>query len=163
MANTHSRQLSTISVVLTFLLAAAVPGAASEPASTVPLLDHLGTHRYTITTRVPLAQRYFDQGLRLYYAFNHAEAIRAFEEASRLDPDCAMCYWGIALAHGPNINAPMERPAALAAYDAIQKAVARQAAAGPAEDLEAWGARRVARFSHRRLETRRGAHGHGHQ
>ncbi|HET8721293.1 MAG TPA: hypothetical protein VFM24_04655 [Nitrospira sp.] len=133
MANTHSRQLSTISVVLTFLLAAAVPGAASEPASTVPLFDNLGTHHYTITTRVPLAQRYFDQGLRLYYAFNHAEAIRAFEEASRLDPDCAMCYWGIALAHGPNINAPMERPAALAAYDAIQKAVARQAAADPKE------------------------------
>lgn len=70
-------------------------------------------------------QRYFDQGLRLYYGFNHAEAIRAFEEAARQDPACAMCYWGVALAHGPNINAPMDRAAALAAYAAIQKAIAR--------------------------------------
>jgi tetratricopeptide (TPR) repeat protein len=70
------------------------------------------------------AQRYFDQGMRLYYAFNHQEAIRAFEDAARLDPKCAMCPWGIALALGPNINAPMEDEAARAAYAAIRKALA---------------------------------------
>jgi tetratricopeptide (TPR) repeat protein len=121
--------------VLTFVLfAGAVSGAtASSPPPVVPLFDNLGTHHYTISTRVPTTQRYFDQGLRLYYAFNHAEAIRAFEEASRLDPDCAMCSWGVALAHGPNINAPMAREAALAAYHAIQEAIAHE---GPANAKE---------------------------
>jgi tetratricopeptide (TPR) repeat protein len=124
----------TIFQALTFvLLAGTVVVASSQPPSAVPLFDNLGSHHYAITTQAPLAQRYFDQGLRLYYAFNHAEAIRAFEEASRLDPDCAMGYWGLALAHGPNINAPMEREAALAAYDAIQKAIAREAAANTKE------------------------------
>jgi tetratricopeptide (TPR) repeat protein len=92
--------------------------------SAVPLYDNLGKHHYRITTRVPQAQRYFDQGLRLYYAFNHQESIRAFEEAARLDPGCAMCPWGIALALGPNINAPMDADAARAAYGAIRKALA---------------------------------------
>jgi tetratricopeptide (TPR) repeat protein len=99
----------------------------------VPLFDNLGAHHYGISTPVPLTQRYFDQGLRLYYAFNHAESIRAFQEAFRLDPDCAMCYWGVALAHGPNINAPMDRESALAAYDAIQKAIAREPTADTRE------------------------------
>ena len=119
--------------ILTVALLPGIVAASLQPSSAVPLFDNLGGHHYAITTRVPLAQRYFDQGLRLYYAFNHAEAIHAFEEASRLDPDCAMCYWGLALAHGPNINAPMERGAALAAYDAIQKAIAREATANTKE------------------------------
>ena len=93
-------------------------------AGTVPLYENLGNHHYPVTTGSPVVQRYFDQGVRLYYAFNHQEAIRAFEEAARLDPRCAMCYWGVALAHGPNINAPLEKPAALAAYAAIQQALA---------------------------------------
>ncbi|MBX3349166.1 MAG: hypothetical protein KF747_10515 [Nitrospira sp.] len=88
----------------------------------VPLYDKLGTLHYPITTAVPLAQRYFDQGLRLYYAFNHQEAIRSFHEGARLDPDCAMCYWGIALAYGPNINAPMDVASGRLAHDAIQQA-----------------------------------------
>ncbi|MGE3509896.1 MAG: hypothetical protein AB7N65_13540 [Vicinamibacterales bacterium] len=112
---------------------AAPPARAQSAPPTVPLFDNLGTHTYDITTSVRLAQRYFDQGLRLYYGFNHAEAIRAFQEAARRDADCAMCYWGIALALGPNINAPMERDAALAAYEAIQKAIAHEQAASPKE------------------------------
>jgi tetratricopeptide (TPR) repeat protein len=108
-------------------------GRAQSDGGSVPLYDNLGDHHYTITTDVPLAQRYFDQGLRLYYAFNHAEAIRAFEQATRLDPDCAICYWGIALAYGPNINAPMDSAAGVAAYAAIREALTRQAAAGPVE------------------------------
>ena len=87
----------------------APPARAQSAPPAGPLFDNLGTHHYDITPSMPLTQRYFDQGLRLYYGFNHAEAIRAFQEAARRDPDCAMCYWGIALALGPNINAPMER------------------------------------------------------
>ncbi|MEW5757338.1 MAG: hypothetical protein AB1810_13655 [Pseudomonadota bacterium] len=103
-------------------------GAQAAAESKVPLYDNLGKHHYAITTTVPLAQRYFDQGLRLYYAFNHQESIRAFTEAARLDPACAMCYWGIALAHGPNINAPtMDAAASKAAYAAIQQALERAA------------------------------------
>jgi tetratricopeptide (TPR) repeat protein len=107
--------------------------AAKSGAARVPLYNNLGTHQYRITTSVPMAQRYFDQGLRLYYAFNHQEAIRAFEEAARLDPQCAMAPWGIALALGPNINAPMEDEAARAAYAAIQKALKLAKNASPRE------------------------------
>lgn len=132
-----SRSLAMASAMVALILVLLPHAVSATPSQatpdSVPLFDHLGTHHYAITTSVPLAQRYFDQGLKLYYAFNHAEAVRAFEEASRLDPDCAMCYGGLALAYGPNINAPMEREAALAAYDAIQKAIAREATAGAKE------------------------------
>ena len=124
--------IATVFMVACFAGSGSATSSQPAPAS-LPLFDNLGTHHYAISTGVPLAQRYFDQGLRLYYAFNHAEAIRAFTEAFRLDPDCAMCHWGVALAHGPNINAPMEREAALAAYDAIQQAVLREAKANPKE------------------------------
>ena len=108
-------------------LGCVVPIAVAQTTSPdVPLYDNLGTYHYEVTTSSPLAQRYFDQGLRLYYAFNHAEAIRAFEEAARLDPHCAMCYWGIALALGPNINAPLDSAAGVAADAAIRQAVARE-------------------------------------
>ncbi len=99
-------------------------GHASSRGHEVPLYDNLGSHHHEITTMVPLAQRYFDQGLRLLYAFNHAEAAEAFGEAERLDPDCAMCAWGAALAYGPNINAPMEPEAGKAAYAAVRRAMA---------------------------------------
>ena len=75
---------------------------------TAPLLEGMGSWSRPISTRVPLVQRYFDQGLTLAYAFNHAEAERSFLEAARLDPSCAMCFWGAALVLGPNINAPMK-------------------------------------------------------
>lgn len=58
-----------------------------------PLLSNLGSYHFAITTKVKLAQRFFDQGFILAYGFNHAEAYRSFKEAARLDPDCAMCYW----------------------------------------------------------------------
>ena len=72
-----------------------------------PLFDGLGDLHFGVTTSVPKAQVYFDQGLRLAYAFNHAEAHRSFVEAARLDPACAMAYWGQAYVLGPNINDPM--------------------------------------------------------
>jgi len=101
----------------------AAPMALAAQTDAVPLYDDLGDHHYAITTSAPEAQAYFDQGLRLYYAFNHAEAIRAFREAQRLDPDCLMCWWGEALSFGPNINLPMDEPSGLAAYAAVQGAL----------------------------------------
>jgi tetratricopeptide (TPR) repeat protein len=112
--------------------APAAPVATGAPA----LLPGLGTWRHPVATRVPRAQRFFDQGLRLAYAFNHDEAARAFAEAARLDPACAMCRWGVAYALGPNINVPVtpeaERRAAAAAREARQLAERRaRAEPGP--------------------------------
>lgn len=116
----------------TLLILSSAAGAQPN-RSPIPLYDNLGDHHYAISTRVPAAQRYFDQGLRLYYAFNHAEAIRAFEEAARLDPRCAMCHWGSALAWGPNINLPMDSASGVAAHAAITRALAARAHAAPHE------------------------------
>ncbi len=96
---------------------------AESPTSEVVLFDNLGGHHHPITTDSDLVQRYFDQGLIFAYGFNHSEAERAFMEAARLDPECAMCYWGGALVLGPNINALMEDEAVPKAYDRVQKAV----------------------------------------
>ena len=109
-------------MVLVLLLAGCGDSQSGNSNAAVPLYDDLGNHHYAITTRVPEAQQYFDQGLRLHYAFNHAEAIRAFEEAARLDPDCASCYWETALSYGPNINARMDSASGVATYEALQKA-----------------------------------------
>jgi tetratricopeptide (TPR) repeat protein len=111
---------------------AALPAAAfadTEP----PLWDGLGPLGYQITTASALAQAYFDQGLRLAYAFNHGEAQRAFRKAQKLDPDCAMCFWGEALVLGPNINLPMQDDAVAPAFAASEKARALAGKAGPRE------------------------------
>lgn len=113
-------------VLVAVLLAAAACRSVSDVPA-VPPYDNLGDHHYTITTADSTVQHYFDQGLRLYYAFNHAEAIRAFDEASRRDPSCAMCRWGVALALGPNINAPMDSAAGAAAWVAIRVMLRRLA------------------------------------
>ena len=117
----------------------AMPGAAAQehqhpagrPAASAdtpagaqtPLYDNLGTLHMAITTRSPVAQRYFDQGLRLTYGFNHAEAINSFTEGTRQDSTCAMCWWGIAYALGPNINVPMDTAAVRPAWTALQRAL----------------------------------------
>lgn len=101
------------------------PAAPRNPAATVgevPLWSNLGTLTYPVSTNSPRAQNYFNQGLRLAYGFNHAEAQRAFRKAQELDPDCAMCHWGEALVLGPNINAPMESDAVAPAFAAVQRA-----------------------------------------
>ena len=118
-----------------------VPQARSNAASPAltfadsdpPLWDGLGSLAYKITTASPAAQSYFDQGLRLTHAFNHEEAQRAFRKAQKLDPDCAMCFWGEALVLGPNINMPMVEEAVAPAFAAAQKARALAAKAGPHE------------------------------
>ena len=95
-----------------------------------PLLEGLGDHTHKISSNVEGVQRYFDQGMIMAFAFNHAESIRSFKAAQKLDPSCAMCYWGEALALGPNINvnsdgkvimAPENR---IAAFKAINIAIA---------------------------------------
>ena len=115
------------------LLAIDLGAAAERPIPRVPLFDNLGTLHHPITTNSNEAQQYFDQGLRFVYAFNHEEAIMAFEEAARLDSSAAMAYWGVALASGPNINAAMDKAAERRAWDAVQKARSHRAHASPAE------------------------------
>ena len=106
---------------------------AASAGGDPPLWNNLGTLHYRITTAKPQAQKYFDQGLRLTYAFNHDEAIRAFKAAQRIDPQCAMCYWGEALALGPNINLPMPPEANAPALAAIKRAQLLQKPASPRE------------------------------
>src|SRR5688572_14287133 len=94
--------------------------SSGKPA---PLFEGFDVLNYPITTKNEEAQKYFNQGLLLAYAFNHAEAARSFFHAARLDPTCAMCYWGYAYVLGPNYNAGMEPDNYPRAYDAIQTAI----------------------------------------
>lgn len=111
-------------ILLLFALIAAPLACANRegPQAQIPLYGDLGDHHFPITTSDPATQSYFDQGIRLTYAFNHTEAIESFRQGARLDPNCAMCYWGIALAYGPNINLPMQPEAAKPAFDALTRA-----------------------------------------
>lgn len=84
-----------------------------------PLFEGLGNLSYKISTDNELAQKYFNQGLILAYGFNHAEAARSFYYATKLDPECAMCYWAYAYVLGPNYNAGMEDDHYERAYNAI--------------------------------------------
>ena len=105
------------------LIASAFAAPASE-AGPIPLFADLTTSPFPLSTRDTQARRYFSQGLLLTYGFNHAGAVRSFREAQRLDPKCAMCWWGEALALGPNINAPMDDRDQVAALDAMDRAMA---------------------------------------
>ncbi|MCE4565317.1 hypothetical protein INQ51_13450 [Maribellus sp. CM-23] len=103
-----------------------------------PLFDNLGTYFFPVTTRNDLAQKYFNQGLILSYGFNHAEAARSFYYATKLDPDCAMAYWGYAYVLGPNYNAGMESDNYARAYNAIQKAISLSKDVTPKEKGLIW-------------------------
>ncbi len=111
--------------------AAASDDASGEPLA--PMLEGLGDLHYPITTSSEAAQRFFDQGLRLVYAFNHAEAVRAFEEATRLDPEAAMPHWGKALALGRNLNDSMPHERELQALQSLSQAQERRDTAGERE------------------------------
>src|SRR5579872_1692510 len=100
-------------------------GAPSNPAT---LIAGLGSLHHPIATASDEAQKFFDQGLTLVYAFNHNEAVRSFERAAELDPHSPMPYWGKALALGPNYN-EVQPDREKAAYDAIQRARSLAAAA----------------------------------
>ncbi|HEY4309589.1 MAG TPA: hypothetical protein VGN12_09090 [Pirellulales bacterium] len=97
------------------------------------VIEGLGDHHHEITTAAPQSQRFFDQGLRLIYAFNHSEAIRAFRAIEDVDPRCAMAQWGIAYALGPNYNLPAEPERDKEAFAALEKAQRYAKQATPAE------------------------------
>src|SRR5262249_1687280 len=103
--------------------------ARQEQAKLMPGLSNLN---HPVSTKNPEAQKFFNQGLALIYAFNHEEARRSFEQAAKLDPNLAMAQWGIALAVGPNYNEPQIDPSRLLAADrALEKA--NELAAGASE------------------------------
>ena len=124
----------------------AMAPADSSSGGRTPLYDNLGTYHMAITTRSPVAQKYFDQGLRLTYGFNHDEAIKSYTEGTREDSTCAMCWWGIAYALGPNINVPMDTAAVRPAWAALQQAVRLAPGVSPREQayIKALEARYVA-------------------
>jgi len=93
----------------------------------VTLMSGLGRLHHPVSTKNPEAQKFFEQGLLLLYAFNHAESIRSFQRAAELDPDLAMAQWGIALALGPNINSDVDPAREKAAFEAVQKALSMKA------------------------------------
>ena len=118
-------------------------GEADKPGA--PVFAGLGAHHHPISTKNPETQKFFDQGINLLFGFNHAEAIRSFREAARLDPDCAICWWGVAFALGPNINLPMPDDAVAPAWAALSRAKALEARASPEE--RAWIEALAARYA----------------
>ncbi len=123
----------------------------------------LGSYSCPVTTSVPEAQLWFDRGLNWTYGYNHEEAVVCFLRAAEHDPQCAMAYWGVAYAAGPNYNLPWDlqdergrRKALALAYDAMQNALrladgctpveqaliqalpARYPQRDPAEDMHRW-------------------------
>ena len=110
------------------------PQSLADWARGATLFDGLGTYHRTVTTSAAEAQHYFDQGMRLMWAFNHDEATRAFARAAEIDSACALCYWGVALTVGPNYNLPvMAEPRAKVAWEALQQAERHAAMATPVE------------------------------
>jgi tetratricopeptide (TPR) repeat protein len=110
-------------LVFLFVAAAGADHPAAKPESPATLLSGLGDHRHPVSTRNAEAQKFFDQGLILLFAFNHDEAARSFARAAELDPDLAMAYWGLALVKGPNYNLDADDKQRLAAHEVLQKAL----------------------------------------
>ncbi len=120
--------------LLCVMAGCATPGERRADTGPAPFFEGMGEHRRPVSTTSETAQRYFDQGLVWAYAFNHDEAIRSFREATRLDPNCAMAWWGISLCNGPHINNPaMDEKHSQDAYEALQKALSHKLAATPTE------------------------------
>lgn len=109
-------------LVIGMMVGLSLPHMTFAKEEVVRLHGNLGRHHFRISTPIPMAQRYFDQGMILMYGFNHAEAARSFQYAQKLDPTCAMCFWGEALVLGPNINAPMADTAVAQAWAAVEQA-----------------------------------------
>jgi len=123
-----------LALVLSLACVAAVAQHPAEQAAPPPTLDEgLGDLHWQVSTSNADAQRFFDQGMRYLYAFNHEQAVRSFTHATELDPDLAMGYWGAALALGPNINMDVDPPREAQAFDAIHAAAAHQEHASPKE------------------------------
>src|SRR5918911_345795 len=121
------------------LLLTSLPALAQHrhqmPADTRPvmLMTGIGENYHAVSTENAEAQKFFDQGLLLVYAFNHDEAVRSFKRAAELDPNLAMAYWGVALALGPNINLDVDPDREKAAYEAEAAALALRSHASDEE------------------------------
>lgn len=115
------------------LFAVGTAFAAGNEKRPGPLLDRLGGLHHPVTTSSRLAQRYFDQGLILLFAFNHQEAARSFRSAATVDPACGMGWWGVAYALGPHVNKPMSAEDNALAWDALQRAQAAAPGLSPRE------------------------------
>lgn len=128
---------ASVAAILGLLLALGCGCSAKQPTRSEPsaraagdpqlrLYDDFGTYTRTVTTSVPEAQLWFDQGIQLLYGFNHDEAIRSFRQAAAVDPECAMCWWGVSYAHGLHINNPeMSEEQSRNGYEAAQEASRR--------------------------------------
>ncbi|MCP3914143.1 MAG: hypothetical protein GY711_01140 [bacterium] len=128
--------MSAIRPALLAVVLFAASACKSSPAEVPLALSYPGFDGYhrAVTTSNPEAQRWVDQGVQLLYGYNHDEAIRTFGEAARVDPDCAMAWWGIAYANGLHINNPkMSEAQSKAAYDAAQEALRCIPFASPSE------------------------------
>ncbi|MEZ4600519.1 MAG: hypothetical protein R2940_12090 [Syntrophotaleaceae bacterium] len=135
-ASTYSGFVTIFSLLLILVLTPVLlPGAASslaeektdpsaESSARVPLLDGLYAPPFSITTDSQEARDYFQQGLVLTFGFDHSDAEASYLEAARIDPDCAMAYWGASFVLGPNINAPMNDADVPQAYARLQSALA---------------------------------------
>ena len=127
-----SRKLWSIIGLLVALVAAGGPAGASNDYQ-APILEGLGEYAFPVTTENEMAQRFVSQGVLLTHGFNHPEAERSFREAARLDPRCAMAWWGVALVLGPNINLEMQPEAVAPAWEAIRNAENRAKSASQKE------------------------------
>ena len=128
------RTVTTLLLCAVFsLFAFAQDHTAHTTAKPASMMTGLGDLHHPVTTSNKEAQAFFDQGLRLIYAFNHDEAARSFQHAAELDPKLAMAYWGVAEAVGPNYNDPASEERFKQAHEAIQKAVDLSKGASPAE------------------------------
>jgi tetratricopeptide (TPR) repeat protein len=125
--------LTAVWVALCLTISAVAQNHSMETPKPVTLMTGLGDSHHPVSTKNAEAQQFFDQGLRLIYAFNHDEAARSFQKASELDPKLAMAYWGIAEAVGPNYNDPASEDRFKQAHAAIQKAVDLSSGAGDSE------------------------------
>jgi len=119
--------------VLLCLGVAAQEHAGHAQSRPVTLVTGLGDLHHPVSTHNAEAQKFFDQGLRFIFAFNHDEAARSFQHAAELDPRLAMAYWGVAEAVGPNYNDPADPQRYKRAHEAVQKAVDLSAAASPSD------------------------------
>jgi tetratricopeptide (TPR) repeat protein len=133
---TKLRKSLAVAIFFSWPLCLSIANADSikpKPESMQPLFQGLGSVHHPVSTKSPLAQQYFDQGLAFAYGFNHDEAERSFTQAAKLDHNLAMAYWGIALVLGPNYNLPGDRERGTRAAAALKRAQSHEANASPEE------------------------------
>lgn len=136
-------------LILSLLFPSQAFAQAKQPYT---LIAGLGSHHHLVSTENPEAQKFFDQGLNLIYAFNHDEAVRSFQHAAELDPQLAMAYWGIALGVGANINLDIDPDRERVAYQTIQQALALSSKASiPEQNYIAALAKRYSNDPHANL------------